>query len=143
MLLQVLSLSVLVCLSQQAVSAENGNDNNCSTFMKLVAHVIDDDDNIVEVQKTFFPPDNTPPSFVTVRYKFESGEKVWIWSNAFFYFLHPLHVFQFTSLFFSDLNTQSSEVTLNLPSSCYDVSDDNFMLLTQRVSSMTSMETLY
>ena len=72
---------------------------------------------------------------MTVYYNFECGEqKVWFWSEAYFYFFHPLHVFQFTSLFFSDINLESSSVHLSLSSNCSDVNDEHLMLLTQRVS---------
>ncbi len=134
------SLSVIVCTSPGAIAVENEAvvlEKNCSIYMNLVSYVIEDDDNLFQVQKTFFPPNSSPPAFVTVRYNFGIEEEVWFWSEAFFYLFHPLHIFQFTSLLFSDINLASAEVTLTLPSSCCDASEDWLMLLTQRVSKIT------
>lgn len=108
-----LLIVLLVCTSQLAVSSiENDtiSEMDCSSYMSLVDFVIKDDDNLVQVQTIFFPTQSSPPAFVTVYYNFGFDEKVWFYSEAFFYLFHPLHIFQFTSLFFSDLNIASSEV---------------------------------
>ena len=136
----IYALFLLFPSFQPAISVdqcEEINGSDCSTcYLLLVSEAIKGNENHYNIQKTFFPPNKSSPSFVTVRYLFSgsNGTNVWFWSAAFFYIFHPLHVFQFTSLFFSDINLHSSEVNLTLPLNCSEASNDYFRLLTQRVS---------
>ena len=134
----IATLALLLCTSLLAGSTIQCEEDleDCSTcYTKLVSEVLEKDSNLFAIQNAFFPPDCSSPSFVTVYYNFECGEqKVWFWSEAYFYFFHPLHVFQVTSLFFSNINLESSSVHLSLSSNCSDVKDEHLMLLTQRVS---------
>ena len=126
--------SILPAVTVSRIKCEDLEDCN-TCYAKLVSEIFENDRNLFEIQNQFFPPDRTSPSFMTVSYEFESGEQqVWYWSEAYFYLLHPLHVFQFTSLFFSDTNMESSNVSLFLPSNCSKLEDRYLMLLTQRVS---------
>jgi len=137
--LAVIAAILLQCSCQTVdplhISCEGGQES-CSTCYKvLVAEIFSRDINLFRVQSVFFPANNTPPAFVTVYYEYDSGEEdVWHWSSAYFYILHPLHVFQFTSLFFSDFNLHSNELHLTLSNNCSNASEDYLMLLTQRVS---------
>jgi hypothetical protein len=58
----------------------------------------------------------------------------WFWSKSMFYLFQPLHVFQFTSLFFSDTELQWETLNLTLPTECANADDSHMKLLTQRVS---------
>ena len=136
----IYALFLLFPSFQPAISVdhcEEINGSDCSTcFLLLVSEAIEGNENQFNIQNTFFPPEKSSPSFVTVHYRFSDSNntQVWFWSAAFFYMLHPLHVFQFTSLFFSDINLHSSEVFLTLPLNCSEARNDYFRLLTQRVS---------
>ena len=143
MILPVFVAILLIPTSQQAASSglqcPEGRDNCSTCYKELVSKILENDENLFEVQQTFFPPLSSSPSFVTVHYLFpDDRQQVWFWSQSYFYLLHPLHVFQFTSLLFSDYNLLSSELRLNLPSDCFVASSKYFALLTQRVSTPSS-----
>ena len=134
---------LLVFPAESSLSCEPGEEDDCSNCYKvLVSQVIDNDENQFRIQNTFFPPNKSAPVFVTVYYHYKDAFKgslskeaeVWFWSTSTFYLYHPLHVFQFTSLFFSDMNLLSSTVNLTLNSTCKDAHLDHKRLLTQRVS---------
>ncbi len=143
----VFGLSVLlpsVLMQSANTKCKEGEENDCSKcYSLLVENVTDDDRNIFNLTFAFFPPNTSSPAFVTVIYHFKDNfgdeidvndTKIWFWSISTFNLLHPLHVFQFTSLFFSALELQSSEVHLTLHQDCWNSSEDHMMLLTQRVS---------
>ncbi len=108
----------------------------CNNYSTLVEQITENDKNMFEVQNVFFPPDRAPPVFVTVNYNyFDSNNKsIWFWSSSTFYLYHPLPVFQFTSLFFSDVSKRTAKITLNLNPDCQNASVAYMKLLTQRVS---------
>ncbi len=142
-LLFVLS-AVLPAAVTEPAKCTPGEENDCSKcYSLLVENVTDDDKNIFNLTFAFFPPNTSAPAFVTVIYHYKddfgneidiNDTQVWFWSTSTFNLLHPLHVFQFTSLFFSDLGLESSEVHLTLHQNCRKTSEDHMMLLTQRVS---------
>ena len=143
-LLRLLLLFPLAMCSNDTIMCEPGEENDCSKcYMVLADQVTKHDRNLFEIQNIFFPPDNTPPVFVTVIYTFKDPDKgdgkniteIWFWSASTFYLFQPLHVFQFTSLFFSNTQLQWSEASLTLPLNCANASDAHKQLLTQRVSS--------
>ena len=116
---------------------------SCSQcYAALVKHVLTNDTNQFNIQNTFFPPDKASPAFVTIFYDYYKDDEtspntteIWYWSTSTFYIYHPLTVFQFTSLLFSDIGKQISELTLKLDLACMDASLEFKRLLTQRVSS--------
>ena len=122
----------------QAIEAE------CSTSYKaLVANLLKNSINFFNMQMVFFPADGTTPDFVIVTYHYnpesnvsspDINETVWFWSSAVYFFYHPIKIFQFTSLAFSDPLLQQSKLELFLPAQCSGVSSDSMQLLTQRVS---------
>ena len=121
-------------------------------YSALVSQVINRDENLFDLQNAFFPPQNASPLFVTVYYQYgnrsyhcdlkskgkgevpESSTEVWFWSRTLFYMFQPIHVFQYTSLLFSDLKYYSSEICLVLDPECYNADREHMRLLTQRVS---------
>ena len=136
-------LSILLCI-QQVLTSEikcEPEESSCSQcYAELVGQVTTNDRNQFEVQRTFFPPDKAPPLFVTVFYHYyednitlSNKTDVWFWSTSTFYLHHPLHVFQFTSLLFSDLSKRTAVIHLNLRSDCLGTCKDHMRLFTQRV----------
>ncbi len=142
-LLFVLS-GVLPAAVTEPAKCSPGEEDDCSKcYSLLVENITDDDKNIFNLTFSFFPPNTSSPAFVTVIYHYKddfgneidiNDTQIWFWSTSTFNLLHPLHVFQFTSLFFSDLGSESSEVHLTLHQNCRNTSEDHMMLLTQRVS---------
>ena len=129
------------CTNSSAVACEPGEEDDCSKcYAFLVEQVTQHDRNYFEIQNVFFPPDGPSPVFVIVTYHFQdhpggkSNTEIWFWSTSAFYIWQPLHVLQFTSLFFSDTKLQSANATLTLPLNCRHANDTYRKLLTQRVS---------
>ena len=114
-------------------------EGNCSScYRLLVTELLKDDRNFFAMQTTFFPPDDSSPVFVEVTYKYsnlnESYNRDFFWTSAVYFFFHPVKIFQFTSLLFSDPSLRYGTIDLYLPEECYDASNDSMVLLTQRVS---------
>ena len=125
--------------SEDICEAEAKSCSQC--YAALVKHVLMNDTNQFNLQKTFFPPHKTSPAFVTVSYEYYQDNEmltdeteIWYWSISTFYIYNPLTVFQFSSLFFSDIRKQTSNITLKLDLSCKNASTEFMKLLTQRVS---------
>ena len=139
-LLLLFLLPVVSCVPDSSELCTPEEIANCSCFAYLVEQVRENDKNLFEVQNVFLPPNATPPVFVVVTYRFqdaqgeENATEVWFWSTSVFYIWQPLHVFQFTSLFFSDTKLQYSEAHLTLPLVCVNANNSHKKLLTQRVS---------
>ena len=139
------------------IECENNACTKC--YKTLATELLKNADNYIALQSTFFPPDDSGPDFVIVTYLYDqydvneielitmqnSSSQVWFWSSSAYFFYHPLRVFQFTSLGFSDPSLRQRSVSLHLPTTCYDPEENytrsdysnsgSFMkLLTQRVS---------
>ena len=135
-------LVVILCCKEMTCSEEVlESDAECSTSYKsLVKVLMNDDRNSYNLQRTFFPPISTSPVFVAVTYMYNNSNnvtsvtKTFFWSSAVYFFFHPVRIFQFTSLLFSDPSLRYNEITLFLPEDCYAASDNFMLLLTQRVS---------
>ena len=110
----------------------------CNTsYTSLAKALLDDDRNFYTMQSTFFPPISTSPVFIAVTYVYNNSvnnNRTFFWSSAVYFFFHPVRIFQFTSLLFSDPSLRYNETTLYLPEDCRGTSDDFMLLLTQRVS---------
>ena len=113
--------------------------HNC--YFELVRNVLESDRNVFSLNKAFFPTDTNPAEFVVITYHFKNEtmnnkSAMWFWTQEPSYFLHPMHTFQFLSLFFGKpeaFYSQQANVTLNA-TSCWMVNDMYLELLTQRVS---------
>ena len=129
----------ITCLPERETCAE--------CYSALVLQVTGRDENMFHLQKAFFPPDTASPLFVTVYYQYgdrsyncsnstaeDDSTQVWFWSSTLFHMFQPIHVFQFTSLLFSDWEDHSSEVCVMLDPECIDAEREHMRLLTQRVS---------
>ena len=59
--------------------------------------------------------------------------QTWYWSAGIFYFLQPVEVFQFTSLFFGNPSWRTDEITLILPAECANAPEGFMTELTEQV----------
>ena len=119
-------------------------DSCTQCYKSLVVEVLSRDSNAYNLQQAFFAPSGSVPVFVTVRYHYVNESNhvmnpdspvVYFWSSAIYFFFHPVKIFQFTSLLFSDPALQTESLDLQLDASCNGTSDSEYMiLLTQRVS---------
>lgn len=130
------------------IDIECENDTCIKCYKTLATELLKNADNYIALQNTFFPPDDSSPDFVTVTYIYDINSTqnnpvnsgIWFWSSSAYFFYHPLRVFQFTSLGFSDPSLRQRSISLHLPATCYDSKEQNnlrsynMILLTQRVS---------
>ena len=151
--LSIVLLHLLSCFNEVTVTAaattstcENRCQQpfgNCLCYCELEESLLATEENTLNLTKTFFPPEDNPPEFVTVTYHFNDtngtiGPQTWYWSAQTSHFLHPFEVFQFLSLFFSKPEpyyTGSLDITVKVE--CADLSSsdiEKLQLLTQRVS---------
>lgn len=150
-IIAILLCSILQHCTEGAIKCTPGKDSCKDCYSKLIYQITDHDENMFNLQKSFFPPDKFTPVFITVYYHYgnhsevcsisaaenNTAAKVWFWSSSIFYLIQPLHVLQFTSLFFSDTaKFYTSEVCFILDPDCYNASVEHMRLLTQRVSCM-------
>ena len=153
----VVVLALLSCVRStddtDGVTCVPGRDSCKDCYSKLVSQVTGRDENVFNLQSSFFPPEKASPLFLTVFYRFlndstvcdtynseelsdieDDSITIWFWSTTSFYLLQPIHVFQYTSLFFSDRDSYASEVCLVLDPDFFGASKKHLRLLTQRVS---------
>ncbi len=139
-------LFTLLCIQETLNGIICLPDDTCSQcYSALVEQITKNDSNMFHVQKTFFPPDRAPPVFVIVTYNYideyenSVNSTLWFWSASTFYLYHPIHVFQFTSLLFSDISHEIASVSLHLSVDCINATMEHMRLLTQRVSSVLNL----
>ena len=128
LLLPILALSLLTpALAQSGCS---------SSFHLLEADLLSRPDNRFHLATKFFPPRDANPVMVKVDYRYEGSNvtNVWFWSESEFYFLQPLEIFLYTSLFFANQPYRMGSVSLVLSTDCLDVEMFHIKALTQRVS---------
>lgn len=124
-------LLTATCLSS-AGRAQNISCNN--SFNILEQDFLSRVENRYQITRTFYPPRDPRPVVVKIYYSYPDGtNQTWFWSESQFYLIQPLEIFQFTSLFFSNLPTRQTEVTIMLSQQCAGVGNEFMELLTQRV----------
>ena len=112
-------------------------ESACSTgFHLLEADLLSRPENRFQLTTKFFPPRDANPVIVKVDYKYEGSNttNVWFWSESEFYFLQPLEIFLYTSLFFANQPYRMGSITLELSTDCLDADKVYIKVLTQRVS---------
>jgi len=135
----ILLAAVLSCLLYEVTAdcSNEGSARSCDQcFQTLSSFLVNTSDNKYHLRNTFFPPDTTPPTFVTVTYQYDNmsiPNTTWYWSAGLFYFYQPIQVFRFTSLLFGPVNWLKSEVTITLPAECENASQGFMKQLTQMV----------
>ena len=125
------------------IELECENDTCTKCYKTLATQLLKNPDNYFALQNTFFSPDSVP-DFVIVTYIYDINSthisplnnSIWFWSLSTYFFYHPLRIFQYTSLGFSDPSLKQKGISLHLPVTCYSNNprSDNMKLLTQRVS---------
>ena len=138
MLSKLVAICVLLQLHNMHTDAQaNENSGSCSNYSELESSLLATDENKLNIEKAFYPPEKNVPEFVSVIYKFEGSNdvSVWYWSSKSSHFLHPFKVLQFLSLLFSKpAQYYTGCVNITLKNECADCPADNMQLLTQRVS---------
>jgi hypothetical protein len=112
----------------------------CHIYKALATELLEDNRNFYNLQNVFFSPNSGSPVFVTVTYHYEddnatsSSTAIYFWSSAIYFFFHPVRIFQFTSLLFSDPALRFDKVDLYLSANYSSIPSECMILLTQRVS---------
>ena len=130
-------LSLLLLFLVLLPTGHAQNSLSCrNNFYSLEESLLSRPENRYQLMRTFYPPRDPRPIIVKVIYTF-SGDMnytdVWFWSESQFYLIQPLEIFQYTSLFFSNLPHRQSEVTVELDEDCFGANNEHMELLTQRV----------
>ena len=114
---------------------DKGADQPCDDYEIFTEYILNNSRNFFNLQRVFFPPNDASPVFVTVKYHLdkERNSTVYFWSSAAYFFFHPVEIFQFTSLLFSDPSPRTGIINLFLPATA-DTNSSCMVLLTQRVS---------
>ena len=102
----------------------------------LVDSLVNMRNNKYNLRRVFYPLERSSPVFVTVTYQYNDSSvpnQTWYWGAGVFYFLQPLEVFQFTSLFFGNPAWRSGELTLTLPAECANAPEEFMTELTEQV----------
>ena len=132
-------LSVLLSLA--LLSIGHAQSESCSTsYHKLEQDLLSRTENRYQISKAYYPTRSPRPVVVRILYVYPDGtNETWFWSESQFYLIQPLEVFQFTSLFFSNLPSRQTEATIMLSQQCAEVDDEFLETLTQRVKKGKSL----
>ena len=133
---------LLLCLTESSTSNNvscESSEGMCLCYNELEKSLFATDKNRIDLSTTFFPLEDNPPEFVTVKYSFTDTNKTqfWFWSAVTSHFLHPFEVFQFSSLFFGKPEpyyTGTLEIMLKTECENLSSTDIKLQFLTQRVS---------
>ena len=131
---------VTICFSLlflPSPSMQDHADSACSSsFHLLEANLLSRSQNRFELTTKFFPPRDANPVIIKVDYKYDDSNNtdVWFWSESEFYFIQPLEIFLYTSLFFANQPYRQATITLELSSDCLNAEKLHMKVLTQRVS---------
>ena len=136
-LLPLLMLFFSLSLLTRAQPEPSATTSCTSDFYALEKELLSRTGNRYNLTKTFSPPRDAHPVVVKVTYVFEGSDyedEVWFWTESLFYLIQPLEIFQYTSLFFSNLPYRQKEVVITFGANCSDIDPEYLMILTQRVS---------
>ena len=126
----------LLLIAALFLSTGHAQNNTCqSSFHSLEQDFLSRVDNRYKITRTFYHPRNPRPVVIKIHYSYPDGaNQTWFWSESQFYLIQPLEIFQYTSLFFSNLPHRQTQVTLALSQECEGIGDEFMEVLTQRVS---------
>ena len=130
---------VLACFQYRVAADCKAEGESChQCYQTLESYLLNTSDNKYQLRRVFYPLEVADPVFVTVTYQYigTNTTKLWFWSEGIFYFLQPIEVFQFTSLFFGNPSWRSSTLNITLPSECETASNEFMTELTQMVRNM-------
>ena len=143
----VLLTIVVLSLCAYFASCET-NYTNCDQDITVLERALYRPENIKALNNIFYPPRNTPARFVKVHYMFDDDDcnVTYIWAVGGFLLMQPPSIFQYTSLYFSTITSDLTDLKIQLPSECRPLvqsnctckDDDNNILdiVTQQVSSL-------
>ena len=133
----ILLLVVLAGLLHSAAAECRDQSQSCDEcYDTLADSLLNMRNNKYELRRMFYPLERASPVFVTVTYQYNDSSvpnQTWYWSAGVFYFLQPLEVFQFTSLFFGNADWRSSDLTLTLSAECASAPEGFMTSLTEQV----------
>ena len=143
-IMQSCLLLLLLCLLAAVTSgqspsgsrAEPSSDSCSNNFFLMEQSLLQSADNRFSLLRAFYPARIAHPVLVRVQYRFSLDNETqltWFWTESHFYLIQPLEIFQFTSLFFSNMPFRQSNVTLLLDEDCSSAPLDFFQFLTSRV----------
>ena len=138
----IAALSMVLLLLQTSPGAGQSSttaEPTCAnSFHLLEADLLSRPQNRFLLSTKFFPPRDANPVIIKVDYVYEESNmtNVWFWSESEFYFIQPLEIFLYTSLFFANQPYRQSSLTLELSPDCLDADELHMKVLTQKVSHM-------
>ena len=127
---------MILCLPAEA---DINTHHNCTTLPDLLYHLYHTDDNLLHLNRVFYPPRAQPPTFLNVTYYFKSKDQDelkfrysggppdtdcsvnYIWAEGGFLLIQPPLIFQYTSLWFNQESGEESSIPLTLPSVCREL----------------------
>ena len=134
----ILSFSLLLSISPPCKAQQ---DTCSSSFHLLEVDLLSRPQNRFLLSTKFFPPRDANPVIIKVDYVYEDSNitNVWFWSESEFYFIQPLEIFLYTSLFFANQPYRQSTLTLELSPDCLNAEELYMKVLTQRVGLNSNM----
>ena len=145
----ILLLVVLAGLLHRAAADPECRDQSQSCdecYDTLADALLNMRNNKYNLRRVFYPLQIASPVFVTVTYQYNDSSipnQTWYWGAGVFYFLQPLEVFQFTSLFFGNPAWRSGEIFLTLPEECANASEEFMTELTEQVREPHNKDHIY
>ena len=129
-------LMLVILLLTSGAQQSLATDPCSSSFHVLESDLLSRPQNRFLLSTKFFPPRDANPVIIKVDYVYEDSNmtNVWFWSESEFYFIQPLEIFLYTSLFFANQPYRQSSLTLELSPECLDAQELYMRILTQRVS---------
>ena len=131
---------LMVLLLQPSSGAGQSNSTTAeptcaNSFHLLEADLLSRPQNRFFLSTKFFPPRDANPVIIKVDYVYEDSNitNVWFWSESEFYFIQPLEIFLYTSLFFANQPYRQSTLTLELSPDCINAVELHMKVLTQKV----------
>ena len=133
-----ISVSIILLLTSGLCQSLDGSPPCSSSFHLLEADLLSRPQNRFLLSTKFFPPRDANPVIIKVDYVYEDSNitNVWFWSESEFYFIQPLEIFLYTSLFFANQPYRQSTLTLELSPDCLNADELHMEILTQRVSQL-------
>ena len=138
--MKVVAAMIIVVVASPIIHCTVASDINTScnqSYEALADNVLTNDKNKFKLLQTFYPPNQTPPVFVIVMYEFENSTRndtyTYFWTSRSSFFIQPLEVFEFMSLFLGSPSYLSRNLTIILPSECETANPEHLEMLTYLV----------
>ena len=123
-------------LHRAAAECDDLSQSCDECYNTLAKSLVNTCNNKYYLRRVFYPLQRASPVFVTMTYQYNDSSvpnQMWYWGAGVFYFLQPLEVFQFTSLFFGNPAWRSDNLTLTLPAECASAPEGFMTELTEQV----------